>query len=79
MLFSSNLVRLIYYVMKYIEGYIKIKTLLFLNIVRQNTRILDDWVKKEPRITYFKPEAGTIAMLKYDFDVPSEKFCLDLF
>jgi aspartate/methionine/tyrosine aminotransferase len=50
-----------------------------LNIIRQNAQILDDWVKKEPRITYFKPEAGTTAMLKYDFDMPSEKFCLDLF
>ncbi len=47
-------------------------------IVRDNIRILDEWVQNEPKITYVKPKSGTTAFLKYDFDMPSEEFCLKL-
>ncbi|GAA4716554.1 aminotransferase [Brevibacillus fulvus] len=50
-----------------------------LSIVRTNAKILDEWVQREPAISYVKPRAGTTAMLKYDFDIPSEQFCIDLF
>lgn len=48
------------------------------NIVRSNIKILDKWVNEEPRITYVKPKSGTIAFLKYDFDMCSEEFCIRL-
>lgn len=50
-----------------------------LNIIRKNAKILDDWVQEEPSIHYFKPQAGTTAILRYDFPIPSEDFCRGLF
>lgn len=47
-------------------------------ITRGNLRILDDWVQGEPAISYIKPKAGTTALLKYDFDMPSRAFCVRL-
>ena len=44
-------------------------------MVRKNLGILDAWVKSEPRITYTKPQAGTTALVYYDYDVPSYEFC----
>jgi aspartate/methionine/tyrosine aminotransferase len=50
-----------------------------LSIVRENGKILDDWVQAEPAISYVKPKAGTTALLKYDVSMPSEQFCIQLF
>jgi aspartate/methionine/tyrosine aminotransferase len=47
-------------------------------IVRTNLAILDRWVTQEPAISYVKPKAGTVALLKYDFDMPSREFCVRL-
>lgn len=47
-------------------------------IVRDNIKIVDEWVNKEPLITYVKPKAGTTAFLQYDIDMPSETFCVKL-
>ena len=47
-------------------------------IVRENLAILDRWVAEEPAISYVKPKGGTIALLKYDFDMPSRDFCVRL-
>jgi aspartate/methionine/tyrosine aminotransferase len=47
-------------------------------ITRGNLHILDDWVQHEPAISYVKPKAGTTALLKYDFDMPSRDFCIEL-
>ncbi|WP_324824568.1 aminotransferase [Sinanaerobacter sp. ZZT-01] len=47
-------------------------------IIKKNRKILDDWVNAEPHITYTKPEAGTTALLYYDFKVPSREFCKNL-
>lgn len=40
-------------------------------IVRENLAILDAWVASEPRLTYTKPQAGTTALVYYDYDLPS--------
>lgn len=32
-------------------------------------------MKSEPRLTYTKPQAGTTALVYYDYDVPSYEFC----
>jgi aspartate/methionine/tyrosine aminotransferase len=47
-------------------------------IVRENLAILDRWVAEEPAISYVKPKGGTVALLKYDFDMPSRDFCIRL-
>jgi aspartate/methionine/tyrosine aminotransferase len=47
-------------------------------IVRDNLAILDRWVAEEPAISYVKPKGGTVALLKYDFDLPSRDFCVRL-
>lgn len=47
-------------------------------IIKKNQKILDDWVKEEPHISYTKPTAGTTALLYYDFKIPSREFCKNL-
>lgn len=47
-------------------------------IVRQNLATLDRWIQAEPAISYVKPQAGTVTLLKYGFDMPSREFCLQL-
>jgi aspartate/methionine/tyrosine aminotransferase len=47
-------------------------------ITRNNLAVLDAWVENEPLISYVKPQSGTTALLKYDVDMSSRKFCLKL-
>jgi aspartate/methionine/tyrosine aminotransferase len=47
-------------------------------IVRGNLAILDQWIEMEPAISYVKPQAGTVSLLGYAFDIPSREFCLKL-
>ncbi|MCI1974369.1 MAG: aminotransferase [Limosilactobacillus sp.] len=44
-------------------------------IIWKNLAILEEWVKKEPHISWLKPKAGTTTLLHYDFDIPSAEFC----
>lgn len=48
-------------------------------IIRENLCILDEWVSKQPYIYYKKPKAGTTALLYYDFNISSEKFCDEVY
>lgn len=48
------------------------------DILRGNLQILDDWVASEPHISYIKPRSGTVALLKYDVDMPSYDLCVSL-
>jgi len=47
-------------------------------IVRENLATLDRWVASEPSISYVKPKAGTVALLKYDADIQSRELCVRL-
>lgn len=49
------------------------------SIVKENLRILDNWVNSEPHVSYVKPEAGTTALVYYDLDIPSYTFCEDMY
>ena len=49
-----------------------------LKIVRENAKLLDDWIAGEKLLTYIKPKGGTTAFLKYDFDMPSVDLCIKL-
>ncbi len=44
-------------------------------IVRENLRILDEWVASEPLVNYVKPKAGTTALVYYTPRVPSYALC----
>ncbi|MGN0465394.1 MAG: aminotransferase [Lachnospiraceae bacterium] len=44
-------------------------------IVRKNLDILDQWVLNQKHVYYTKPQAGTTALVYYDFDMPSYEFC----
>ena len=44
-------------------------------LVRGNLAILDRWVRSEPHVHYHKPQAGTTALVYYDFDLSSYAFC----
>ena len=48
-------------------------------IVRENLAILDAWISENPHFYYTKPQAGTTALVYYDFDVPSYEFCKRLY
>lgn len=47
-------------------------------LVRTNLAMLDRWVKSEGAISYVKPQAGTVTLLKYTADMPSREFCMRL-
>ncbi len=47
-------------------------------ITRGNLKILADWVDQQKEISWVRPSSGTTAMLRYDLDVPSREFCVDL-
>jgi aspartate/methionine/tyrosine aminotransferase len=49
-----------------------------LEIVRTNHQILSNWIKGEPLIDWVPPKAGSIAFLRYNFNIPSEELCLRL-
>ncbi len=50
-----------------------------MSLVRTNAAILDEWVEREPSLSYVRPRAGTTAFVRYDFPMPSEEFCKGLF
>ena len=47
--------------------------------VRGNLAFVDEWLEREARLHYVRPRAGTIALVHYDLDMPSEQFCQRLF
>lgn len=49
------------------------------DIVRENLKILDDWVNSEAHVSYVKPKAGTTALVYYDLDIPSYEFCEEMY
>lgn len=48
-------------------------------IIRENLAVLDEWIEKEPRLSYVKPEAGTTALVYYDFPVYSYTLCRQMY
>ena len=47
-------------------------------ITRENLQIISEWIVDEPSISWVKPQSGTTALLKYEFDMPSRDFCVNL-
>lgn len=48
------------------------------DILDANLATLSDWVENDPHIIWVPPRAGTVALLRYDLDIPSERLCLSL-
>jgi aspartate/methionine/tyrosine aminotransferase len=48
------------------------------NLVRTNLATLDRWVQSESGLSYVKPQAGTVTLLRYAVDMPSHEFCTRL-
>ncbi len=48
------------------------------DLTRSNLAILSDWVATEPHISFVKPQAATICLLKYDMDIPSHDLAVDI-
>jgi len=48
------------------------------NLVRTNLATLDRWVQSENAFSFVKPRAGTVALLRYAVDMPSQEFCMQL-
>lgn len=49
-----------------------------LDIILRGKKILADWVKDNPYISWVEPKGGTTALLKYDVDMSSVDFCKKL-
>ena len=48
-------------------------------IVRTNLAILEQWVAEEAHVSYVKPQAGTTALVYYDLEMDSYKFCEEMY
>lgn len=48
-------------------------------IVRDNLAILDAWVQSQSHVHYTKPQAGTTALVYYDYDIPSRQLCHEMY
>ena len=48
-------------------------------IVRENLAVLDAWVQSETRIRYRRPQAGTTALVYYDYPPDSYTFCTRMY
>lgn len=47
-------------------------------ITRTNLTILEQWINRESKISWVKPKSGTTCLLKYDLNMPSREFCVEL-
>jgi aspartate/methionine/tyrosine aminotransferase len=47
-------------------------------ITRNNLATLDAWVEQEPLVSYVKPKAATVCLLKFDVEMSSTEFCTSL-
>ncbi len=50
-----------------------------LEIVRGNLALVDEWIAREPRLHYLRPRAGTTALIRYEYELPSVDFCQGMF
>jgi aspartate/methionine/tyrosine aminotransferase len=47
-------------------------------ILRTNLAVLDEWIAKEPLLSYMKPRSGTTALVRVNVDMTSREFCVSL-
>ena len=49
-----------------------------MEIIEENLRQIDIWVNEEELLSYRRPDAGTVAIIKYELPVDSVEFCRTL-
>ena len=47
-------------------------------IIDENLALVDEWVRNDKYLSYRRPDAGTVAIVKYDAPVDSVEFCRTL-
>jgi len=47
-------------------------------LVRENHKLIDDWINEEPLISWIPPRAGSVGFMKHSLDIPSEEICKQL-
>lgn len=47
-------------------------------IIKENLKVIDEWLILNPGFSYVKPKAGPVIVIKYDLDIPSKEFCKKL-
>lgn len=47
-------------------------------IVRENWKMLDDWISKEPLLDWIRPTAGSVAFIEHHIDMKASELCLKL-
>lgn len=50
-----------------------------LDILKDNKKVLMDWVNRTEGMSVSEPKAGTTALVRYDYPMKSEEFCRKLF
>lgn len=48
------------------------------DIISTNLSILKEWIDNQPNMSFVPPQAGTTALIYYDFEMDSRTFCIDL-
>lgn len=49
-----------------------------LGIIRKNRTIVQEWIDKEPRVSWVPPKGVSVSYIRLDIPEDDEKFCLDL-
>jgi len=47
-------------------------------VVRENWKLLDNWISKEPYLSWVKPKAGSVAFINQEAEFTSKELCLRL-
>jgi len=47
-------------------------------LVRENHRLIDDWIKEEPLISWIPPRAGSVGFMKHSLNITAEEICKQL-
>ena len=46
--------------------------------MQNGVTVLKKWLDITPKVRCILPKGGTTVLVKYNFDIPSRQFCLDL-
>lgn len=44
-------------------------------VIKEHSQILDNWIRNNKHFSYVQPEAGTTALIYYDFKMQSQELC----
>ena len=47
-------------------------------IIKENLKQVEEWINREPALSFRRPDMGSVAIIKYDLPVDSVEFCRTL-